>query len=116
MLQAVSAPLSCYCYDRSAQYDYVRLLLCGSLEAKDLLLNGPEPDAPHSWSAASPAGLQAINPPYGFSNLYIPGKNIRSSQLEELLASFLNHKKLNFLVYTYVVVVTIAELLCDNKL
>lgn len=73
----MSNPLRCYCYDRSAQYDYVRHMLCGTLEAKELLRFGPDPYTPNlSWCSRLFGGLQAIDPPYGFSNVYIPGMRL----------------------------------------
>ncbi|KAF6035935.1 hypothetical protein EB796_005757 [Bugula neritina] len=73
--KAVCPSLHSYCSDRSAQYDHQRFLLCSSLEARDLLRYGAEPYDPHSlYTNKTPGGLQAILPPFGFSNIYIPDK------------------------------------------
>ncbi|XP_067943533.1 chromatin-remodeling ATPase INO80-like isoform X2 [Watersipora subatra] len=72
--KAVSPSLQCYCYDRSAQYELIRRLQCSSPECKQLLRFGNQPSVHQTWHSKQSGGLEAINPPYGFSNIYIPDK------------------------------------------
>ena len=80
ILQVTTVIPDSYCSDRSATYTHTRSRLGGSREGRLCLLHGStelhQELYRHYFYPTPSAGLTAISPHFGWSNIQVPGKTI----------------------------------------